>query len=72
MIKLTIEVKDGRVYNETKGEMVTGGEISGLFKAAGMALGCFMSKLPREAAVAAVDALMDGMEEAKKDLETSK
>ena len=72
MIELKITVKDGRVYNETRGEMVTGGEITGLFKVAGMALGRFMSQIPREAAVVAVDALMDGMEEAKKDLETSK
>lgn len=72
MIKLSITVKDGRVFNETQGEMITGGEIAGLFKVAGMSLGRFMSQLPREAAIAAVDALMDGMEEAKKDLETTK
>ena len=71
MVKLTIEVKDGRVYNETKGEMVTLHEMEGLFKVAGMALGRFIRDLPREHAIAAVDALMSGMEEAKKDLETS-
>lgn len=71
MIKLMIEVKDGRVYNETKGEMVTGSEVAVLFKVAGMALGRFMSQLPRDAAIKAVDALMNGMEEAKKDLETT-
>lgn len=70
MIKLTITVKDGCVFNETQGEMVTLGETKALFKEAGMSLGRFISQLPREAGLRAVDALMDGMEEAKKDLET--
>ena len=71
MIEFKITVKDGRIRNETRGEMVTGGEVAGLFKVAGIALGKFMRNLPREAALVAVDALMQGMEEAKKDLETS-
>lgn len=71
MIKLSITIEDGNARNELQGEKITLGETKALFKVAGMSLGRFMSQLPREAALAAVDALMDGMEEAKKDLEQS-
>ena len=70
MIQFEISIKDGRASNSVRGEMVTGKEAAALFKLAGMSLGCLLKNLPREAAIEAVDALMQGMEDVKKDLET--
>ena len=67
MIKYSIIIQNGKVTSEMNGGMVKKSEALGFFKCVGLSMGNLLKSIPHDVAMACIDALMDGMEEAKQE-----